>query len=255
MDISAIKTPGFSNNKQEILEDIAVLTGAEVISTAKGVSLKEVSLNSFGKASKVTITQEKTTIIAEGEKQAVKKRCEQIRRQMSTSDSQYERENLQYRLAKLAGGVGVIKVGASTETEMKEAKLRLEDALNSTRAAIEEGIVAGGGTTFVHLSKELRLWALDNLSEEEQLGALIISNALAEPLKRIVENCGDRGKVIVEEVKQQSNNIGYNALEEKMMDMYQARVIDPAKVLRSALQNSTSIATTILSTECLVVES
>ncbi|PSP09579.1 MAG: molecular chaperone GroEL, partial [Cyanobacteria bacterium SW_9_47_5] len=193
-------------------------------------------------------------LVAEGNDQAVQKRCEQIRRQIEASDSSYEQEKLQERLGKLSGGVAVIKVGAATETEMKDRKLRLEDAINATKAAVEEGIVPGGGTTLAHLAPQLQEWANSNLEGEELTGAQIVARALAAPLKRIAENAGENGAVIAERVKQKEFHVGFNAAEGEFMDLFSAGVVDPAKVTRSALQNAASIASMVLTTECIVVE-
>jgi chaperonin GroEL len=184
----------------------------------------------------------------------VKSRCDQIRRQIEESDSSYDKEKLQERLAKLSGGVAVIKVGAATETEMKDRKLRLEDAINATKAAVEEGIVPGGGTILAHLSPGLSDWAKSNLQGEELVGALIVTRALTAPLKRIAENAGQNGAVIAERVKEKPMNIGYNAATNEFVDMLEAGIVDPAKVTRSALQNAASIAAMVLTTECIVVD-
>jgi chaperonin GroEL len=200
------------------------------------------------------ITKDTTTIVAEGNEVAVKTRCEQIRRQIEESDSSFDKEKLQERLAKLAGGVAVIKVGAATETEMKDRKFRLEDAINATKAAVEEGIVPGGGTTYAHLAPELETWALANLKAEELTGALIVAKALLAPVKRIAENAGQNGAVIAERVKEKDFNTGYNAMTNQFEDMFAAGIVDPAKVTRSALQNAASIAGMILTTECIVVD-
>jgi len=183
----------------------------------------------------------------------VEQHCEQLRKQIKVTDDSYEKEQLQDRIAKLSGGVALIKVGASTETEMKDKKLRLEDAINATRAAVEEGIVPGGGTTFVHISESLRQWAKANLREDELIGALILSKAINSPLRRIVENAGKNSSIIIEQVENANFNIGYNAADDLYGDMYKLGIVDPAKVTRSALQNATSIAAMILTTECIVV--
>jgi chaperonin GroEL len=200
------------------------------------------------------MTKDTTTIVAEGNDVAVKTRCEQIRRQIEETDSSYDKEKLQERLAKLAGGVAVIKVGAATETEMKDRKLRLEDAINATKAAVEEGIVPGGGTTLAHLAPQLETWAKDTLQHEELTGALIVSRAISAPLKRIAENAGQNGAVIAERVKEKPFNVGYNAATGEFSDMFEAGIVDPAKVTRSALQNAASIAGMVLTTECIVVD-
>ncbi|MBM0742973.1 chaperonin GroEL [Phormidium sp. CLA17] len=254
LNVAAVKAPGFGDRRKSMLEDIAVLTGGQVITEDAGLKLDAVKLDSLGKARRITITKDNTTIVAEGNDGAVKARVEQIRRQMEETDSSYDKEKLQERLAKLAGGVAVIKVGAATETEMKDRKLRLEDAINATKAAVEEGIVPGGGTTLAHLSPELETWANDTLVGEELTGALIVSRALAAPLKRIAENAGQNGAVIAERVKEKSFNVGFNAATNEFVDMLEAGIVDPAKVTRSALQNAASIAGMVLTTECIVVD-
>jgi chaperonin GroEL len=208
----------------------------------------------LGKARRVTITKEHTTIVAEGNEKAVKARCEQIRRQMEETDSSYDKEKLQERLAKLAGGVAVVKVGAATETEMKDRKLRLEDAINATKAAVEEGIVPGGGTTLVHLAPQLENWAADNLQGEELIGAMIVTRALYAPLMRIAENAGQNGAIIAERIKEKEFNVGYDAASDRFVDMFEAGIVDPAKVTRAAVQNAASIAGMVLTTECIVVD-
>ncbi|MEL7522238.1 MAG: TCP-1/cpn60 chaperonin family protein, partial [Cyanobacteria bacterium J06553_1] len=193
-------------------------------------------------------------MVAEGNEAAVKSRCDQIRRQIEESESSYDQEKLQERLAKLSGGVAVVKVGAATETEMKDRKLRLEDAINATKAAVEEGIVPGGGTTLAHLSPGLTDWAQSNLEGEELLGAMIVTRALTAPLKRIAENAGQNGAVIAERVKEKDTTMGYNAATNEFVNMLEAGIVDPAKVTRSALQNAASIAAMVLTTECIVVD-
>ncbi len=254
LNVAAVKAPGFGDRRKAMLEDIAILTGGQLITEDAGLKLDSAKLDMLGKARRITITKDNTTIVAEGNDQAVKSRCEQIRRQMEESDSSYDKEKLQERLAKLAGGVAVIKVGAATETEMKDKKLRLEDAINATKAAVEEGIVPGGGTTLAHLTPQLETWANDNLKNEELTGALIVSRALAAPLKRIAENAGQNGAVIAERVKEKDFNVGFNAATNEFVDMFEAGIVDPAKVTRSALQNAASIAGMVLTTECIVVD-
>ncbi|MGH2412332.1 MAG: TCP-1/cpn60 chaperonin family protein, partial [Microcystaceae cyanobacterium] len=230
------------------------LTGGQVISEDAGLKLDNTKLEMLGKARRVTITKDNTTIVAEGNEAAVKARCEQIRRQLEETDSSYDKEKLQERLAKLAGGVAVLKVGAATETEMKDRKLRLEDAINATKAAVEEGIVPGGGTTLAHLAPQLEEWATQNLSNEELTGAIIVVRALPAPLKRIAENAGQNGAVIAERVKEKDFNVGYDAATNQFTDMIEAGIVDPAKVTRSALQNAASIAGMVLTTECIIVD-
>ncbi|WP_373542139.1 chaperonin GroEL [Chamaesiphon sp.] len=254
LNVAAVKAPGFGDRRKAMLEDIAVLTGGQMITEDAGLKLDATKLESLGQARRITITKDSTTIVAEGNEATVKSRCEQIRRQMEESDSSYDKEKLQERLAKLAGGVAVIKVGAATETEMKDRKLRLEDAINATKAAVEEGIVPGGGTTLAHLSPELEVWAQANLKDEELTGALIVTRALSAPLKRIAENAGQNGAIIAERVKEKSFDVGYNAATNEFVDMFEAGIVDPAKVTRSALQNAASIAAMILTTECIIVD-
>ncbi len=254
LNVAAVKAPGFGDRRKAMLEDIAVLTGGQLVTEDAGLKLDATKLESLGQARRITITKDSTTIVAEGNEATVKSRCEQIRRQMDESDSSYDKEKLQERLAKLAGGVAVIKVGAATETEMKDRKLRLEDAINATKAAVEEGIVPGGGTILAHLSPELEVWAQANLKDEELTGALIVTRALSAPLKRIAENAGQNGAIIAERVKEKSFDVGYNAATNEFVDMFAAGIVDPAKVTRSALQNAASIAAMILTTECIIVD-
>ena len=254
LNVTAVKAPGFGDRRKAMLEDIAVLTGGQLITEDAGLKLENTKLDMIGKARRITITKDSTTIVAEGNEAAVKSRCEQIRRQMDETESSYDKEKLQERLAKLAGGVAVIKVGAATETEMKDRKLRLEDAINATKAAVEEGIVPGGGTTLAHLTPQLEEWANASLKGEELTGALIVARALAAPLKRIAENAGLNGAVIAERVKEKPFNVGFNAATNEFVDMFEAGIVDPAKVTRSALQNAASIAGMVLTTECIVVD-
>ena len=254
LNVAAVKAPGFGDRRKAMLEDIAVLTGGQVISEDTGLKLDNVKVDMLGSARRITITKDTTTIVAEGNEKDVKARCEQIRRQMEETESSYDKEKLQERLAKLSGGVAVIKVGAATETEMKDRKLRLEDAINATKAAVEEGIVPGGGTTLAHLAPQLEDWAKANLSGEELLGAQIVTRALTAPLSRIAENAGFNGAVIVEQVKEKDFNIGYDAANNRFVDMFEAGIVDPAKVTRSGLQNAASIASMVLTTECIVVD-
>jgi chaperonin GroEL len=254
LNVAAVKSPGFGDRRKAMLEDIAVLTGGQLITEDAGLKLDTTKLEALGQARRITITKDSTTIVAEGNEAGVKSRCEQIRRQMEETESSYDKEKLQERLAKLAGGVAVIKVGAATETEMKDRKLRLEDAINATKAAVEEGIVPGGGTTLAHLAPELEVWAQANLKDEELTGALIVTRALSAPLKRIAENAGQNGAIIAERVKEKPFNVGYNAATNEFVDMFEAGIVDPAKVTRSALQNAASIAAMVLTTECIVVD-
>jgi len=254
LNVAAIKAPGFGDRRKAMLEDIAVLTGGQVITEDAGLKLESAKPEMLGKGRRVTITKDNTTIVAEGNDKDVKARCEQIRRQMEETESSYDKEKLQERLAKLSGGVAVVKVGAATETEMKDRKLRLEDAINATKAAVEEGIVPGGGTTLAHLAPDVEDWAKKNLSGEQLTGALIVARALPAPLKRIVQNAGQNGAVVAERVKEKDFNVGYDAAKNEYSDMFAAGIVDPAKVTRSALQNAASIAGMVLTTECIVVD-
>ena len=254
VNVVAIRAPGFGEQRKLMLEDMAILTNGTVITQDAGLSLDNIQLNLLGQARRVIVSKEITTIITDGTEHEVQIRCEQLRKQINVVDTAYEKEKLQDRIAKLSGGIAVIKVGAITETEMKDKKLRLEDAINATRAAVEEGIVPGGGATLVHLSENVLGWARNNLKEDELVGAIIISRAILAPLKRIAENAGINGPVIVEEVQQKSFEIGYNAADNTFVDMYSAGIVDPAKVTRSGLQNATSIASMILTTECIIVD-
>jgi chaperonin GroEL len=254
LNVAAVKAPGFGDRRKAMLEDIAVLTGGQLITEDAGLKLETTKLEQLGKARRVTITKDSTTLVAEGNEAQVKTRVDQIRRQMEETDSSYDKEKLQERLAKLAGGVAVIKVGAATETEMKDRKLRLEDAINATKAAVEEGIVPGGGTTLAHLAPQLEAWAADNLKGEELIGSQIVARSLTAPLKRIAENSGKNGAVIAEYVKSKDFNVGYNAAVDQYVDMFEAGIVDPAKVTRSALQNAASIAAMVLTTECIIVD-
>ncbi len=254
LSVVAVKAPGFGDRRKAMLEDIAILTGGEVISEERGLKLENARLDSFGSARRVTVTKDHTTIVAEGNEAAVKARCEQIRRQIEETDSTYDKEKLQERLAKLSGGVAVIKVGAATETEMKDRKLRLEDAINATKAAVEEGIVPGGGTTLAHLMPVVTEWAQANLSGDELVGANLVARALGAPLRRIAENAGQNGSIVLERVKEKPFTVGYDAQNDAYVDMFEAGIVDPAKVTRSALQNAASIASMVLTTEAIVVD-
>ena len=254
LNVAAVKAPGFGDRRKAMLEDIAVLTNGQLITEDAGLKLENAKLEMLGTARRITINKDTTTIVAEGNEVAVKARCEQIRKQMDETDSSYDKEKLQERLAKLSGGVAVVKVGAATETEMKDKKLRLEDAINATKAAVEEGIVPGGGTTLAHLAPALEEWASANLSGEELIGATIVASALTAPLKRIAENAGVNGSVVAEHVKNKPFNEGYNAATGEYVDMLAAGIVDPAKVTRSGLQNAASIAGMVLTTECIVAD-
>ena len=254
LNVAAVKAPGFGDRRKAMIEDMAVLTNGQLITEDQGLKLENAKLEMLGTARRVTINKDTTTIVAEGNEVAVKTRCEQIKKQMDETDSTYDKEKLQERLAKLAGGVAVVKVGAATETEMKDKKLRLEDAINATKAAVEEGIVPGGGTTLAHMAPALEEWAAANLSGEELIGANIVASALTAPLMRIAENAGVNGAVVAENVKSKSFNEGYNAANGEYFDMLAAGIVDPAKVTRSGLQNAASIAGMVLTTECIVAD-
>ncbi|MFM9086734.1 MAG: chaperonin GroEL, partial [Cyanobium sp.] len=227
LNVAAVKAPGFGDLRKAMLEDIAVLTNGQLITEDAGLKLENAKIDSLGTARRITINKDTTTIVAEGNEAAVKARVEQIRKQIDETDSSYDKEKLQERLAKLSGGVAVVKVGAATETEMKDKKLRLEDAINATKAAVEEGIVPGGGTTLAHLAPALEQWAASNLSGEELIGATIVASALTAPLKRIAENAGVNGSVVAEHVKNKPFNEGYNAATGEYVDMLAAGIVDP----------------------------
>lgn len=253
-NVVAVKAPGFGDRRKEMLQDIAVLTGGTVISEDLGLELQEVSIEQLGQAKSIKVQKENTVIVdGLGEKSDIESRIAQIKMQIEETTSDFDREKLQERLAKLAGGVAVIRVGAATETEMKESKLRLEDALAATRAAVEEGIIAGGGTAYIHASKEVAKLAED-LQGDEKTGAMIILKALEAPLYHIALNAGLEGAVIVNKVKELEEGKGFDALAEEYVDMVESGIVDPAKVTRSALQNATSIASTFLTTEAVVAD-
>ncbi|MDR3351202.1 MAG: chaperonin GroEL [Prevotellaceae bacterium] len=251
--IAAVKAPGFGDRRKEMLEDIAILTGGMVISEEKGLKLEGARMDMLGKAEKVTIDKENTTIVnGGGEKKNIDNRVAQIRKQIETTTSDYDREKLQERLAKLAGGVAVLYVGAATEVEMKEKKDRVEDALSATRAAVEEGIVPGGGVAYIRAIDALDKIKGDN--DDESTGILIVKRAIEEPLRQIVENAGVEGSIVVQKVKEGKADYGYNARTDKYEDLYKAGVIDPTKVTRIALENAASIAGMLLTTECVLVD-
>jgi|TARA_B110000971_G_scaffold221982_1_gene272189 chaperonin GroEL len=254
LNVVAVRAPGFGDRRKAILEDLAILTDGTVVTEDAGLSLQKMEIETLGKARRIIVGKESTTIISDANKEKVLQRCEQLRRQLETTDSSYEREKIQERLAKLSGGVAVIKVGAATETEMKDRKLRLEDAVNATKAAVEEGIVPGGGSTLVHISSELLEWSKENLKDDELLGALIVEKALSAPLRRIASNAGQNGAIITEKIKDSEFNVGYDASSNEFQDMYKVGIIDPAKVTRSTLQNAASIASMVLTTECIIVD-
>ena len=251
-NVVAVKAPGYGDRRKAMLEDIAILTGGQVISEELGLDLKETTLDQLGRAKSVKVQKENTVIVdGMGDKDAINGRVAQIKAQIEETTSEFDKEKLQERLAKLAGGVAVIRVGAATETEMKEAKLRMEDALSAARAAVEEGIVAGGGSAYIHASKQVAKLA-DELEGDEKTGVNIILKALEAPLFHISANAGLEGSVIINKVREQEPGIGFDAYNEEYVDMVKAGILDPAKVTRSALQNSTSVASTLLTTESVV---
>jgi len=264
LGVAAVKAPGFGDRRKAMLEDIGILTGAKVINEELGIKLENVMLEELGNARKVTIDKDTTTIIdGGGDPKDLQARVKTLKAQIEDSTSDYDREKLQERLAKLVGGVAIIRVGAATETELKEKKARVEDAMHATRAAVEEGIVPGGGVVLIRAAKVLdkfKPFGANNEDEvagdpDEQIGVNIVKRALEEPLRQIVANAGKEGSVIVERVRSEKNpNIGYNVMTEKFEDLIAAGVIDPAKVTRSALQNAASIAGLMLTTEALISE-
>ncbi|MBQ7247882.1 MAG: chaperonin GroEL [Lachnospiraceae bacterium] len=251
-NVVAVKAPGYGDRRKEMLQDIAILTGGQVISEQLGLELKDTTLAMLGRAKSVKVTKENTVIVdGAGEAKAIADRVAQIKAQMAETTSDYDREKYQERLAKLAGGVAVIRVGAATETEMKEAKLRMEDALAATRAAAEEGIVCGGGAAYIHAAKKVAKFA-ETLTGDEKTGAEIVLKALEAPMTTIAANAGLEGAVIVNKVKESKEGVGFDAYKEEYVDMVEAGILDPAKVTRSALQNATSVASTLLTTESVV---
>ena len=251
-NVVAVKAPGYGDRRKEMLQDIAILTGGQVISEELGMDLKEATMDQLGRAKSVKVQKESTVIVDGcGEKQAIADRVAQIKKGIEETTSEFDKEKLQERLAKLAGGVAVIRVGAATETEMKEAKLRMEDALNATRAAVEEGIISGGGSAYIHASKEVATLA-ETLEGDEKTGANIILKALEAPLFHIATNAGLEGAVIINKVRESETGYGFDAYKEEYVDMVKEGILDPAKVTRSALQNATSVASTLLTTESVV---
>lgn len=251
-NVVAVKAPGYGDRRKEMLQDIAILTGGQVISEELGFDLKETTMDQLGRAKSVKVQKENTVIVDGcGDKNAIEDRVAQIKKALEETTSEFDKEKLQERLAKLAGGVAVIRVGAATETEMKEAKLRMEDALNATRAAVEEGIIGGGGSAYIHASKEVKKFA-DELEGDEKTGANIILKALEAPLYQIAKNAGLEGAVIVNKVRESEPRTGFDAYNEKYVNMVEQGILDPAKVTRSALQNATSVASTLLTTESVV---
>ena len=249
---AAVKAPGFGDRRKAMLEDIAILTGGQVISEDMGRKLDSATLDDLGQAHQVRITKDNTTIVdGAGDKDAIRHRVEQIKEQLKETTSQFDKDKLQERLAKLSGGIAVIEVGAATEVEMKDKRLRIEDALNATRAAVEEGIISGGGSAYIHASKKVAAMAA-NLEGDEKTGANIILKALEAPLTTIAYNAGLEGAVIINKVRESDEGVGFNALTEEYVDMVKAGIVDPAKVTRSALQNATSVASTLLTTESVV---
>ena len=251
-NVVAVKAPGYGDRRKAMLEDIAILTGGTVISSDLGYELKDTTMEMLGRAKSVKIQKENTVIVdGEGDKEAIQSRIAQIKNQVEETTSEFDKEKLQERLAKLAGGVAVIRVGAATETEMKEAKLRLEDALAATRAAVEEGIICGGGSAYIHASKNVIKLA-ETLEGDEKTGAAIVLKALESPVYHIVANAGLEGSVIINKIKESEVGMGFDALKEEYVDMVDAGILDPTKVTRSALQNATSVASTLLTTESVV---
>jgi len=253
LKIIAVKAPGFGDRRKEMLEDIAILTGGQVISEEKGYKLEDADITYLGKADKITVDKENTTIVSgQGSKESIQGRISQIKAQIEASTSDYDKEKLQERLAKLAGGVAVIKVGAASEVEMKEKKDRFDDALHATRAAVEEGIVPGGGVAYLRCLDSLS--NVDSYNEDEKVGVDIIRRALEEPLRLIVQNCGLEGAVYVQKVKEGKEDFGFNAYTEQFENLFESGVIDPTKVTRVALENAASVAGMLLTTECIVAE-
>ena len=251
-NVVAVKAPGYGDRRKAMLEDIAILTGGTVISSELGYELKDTTMDMLGRAKSVKVQKENTVIVdGEGDKDAIQSRIAQIKKQIEETTSEFDKEKLQERLAKLAGGVAVIRVGAATETEMKEAKLRLEDALAATRAAVEEGIICGGGSAYIHASKKVAKLA-ETLEGDEKTGASIVLKALEAPLYHIAANAGLEGSVIINKVRESEVGVGFDALKEEYVNMVEAGILDPAKVTRSALQNATSVASTLLTTESVV---
>ena len=251
-NVVAVKAPGYGDRRKAMLEDIAILTGGQVISDELGLDLKETTLDQLGRAKSIKVTKDDTIIVdGAGKTKDIKARTEQIKKQIETTTSDFDKEKLQERLAKLSGGVAVIRVGAATETEMKEAKLRMEDALNATRAAVEEGVIAGGGSAYIHASKQVAK-LVDTLDGDVKTGAKIILKALEAPLNHIAANAGLEGSVIINKVRESKAGTGFDALNEQYVDMVSAGILDPVKVTRSALQNACSVASTLLTTESVV---
>jgi chaperonin GroEL len=253
LKVAAVKAPGFGDRRKELLEDIAILTGGTVISEDKGLRMDAATIDMLGSADKVTISKDNTTIVdGAGSAEAIEARVTQIRNQMESTTSDYDREKLQERLAKLAGGVAVLYVGAATEVEMKEKKDRVDDALAATRAAIEEGIIPGGGVAYIRAAAAIADLKGDN--DDETTGIAIVRRAIEEPLRQIVANAGGEGSVVVNKIKEGEGSFGYNARADRYEDMFEAGIIDPTKVARVALENAASIASMFLTTECVLAE-
>lgn len=252
--VVAVKAPGYGDNRKEQLKDIAALTGGQAILDELGMNLEDVTVDMLGRAKSVKVTKDSTTIVdGEGSKEEITERTEMLKRQAAETTSDYDKEKLMERVARMSGGVAVIRIGAATETEMKEAKYRMEDALNATRAAVEEGIISGGGSAYVHAQKDLEK-VLSDLSGDERTGAAIVEKALEAPLRAIVENAGLEGAVVISKVKEKEAGIGFDAISEEYVDMLKAGIIDPVKVTKSALTNAVSIAATLLTTEAAVAD-
>jgi chaperonin GroEL len=253
--VSAVKAPGFGDRRKAMLQDIAVLTGGTVISEEVGLSLEKASLDDLGTAKRVVISKENTTIVGgAGKPKEIKARVEQIRQQIEETTSDYDKEKLQERMAKLAGGVAVIKIGAATEVEMKEKKARVEDALHATRAAVEEGVVAGGGVALVRVAQALRKNGVESANPDQEVGVKIALRAMEEPLRQIVKNAGEEPSVVLNKVAEGKGNFGYNAQTEEYGDLVKMGILDPTKVARTALQNAASIAGLMITTEAMIAE-
>jgi chaperonin GroEL len=253
LKIAAVKAPGFGDRRKEMLQDIAVLTGGMVISEERGFTLENATLDMLGKAEKVVVTKDNTTVVnGAGSAEAISERADLIRKQIETSNSEYDREKLQERLGKLAGGVAVLYVGAATEVEMKEKKDRVEDALSATRAAVEEGIVPGGGVAYIRAAQAIA--DLKGSNDDETTGIHIVARAIEEPLRQIAANAGVEGSVIINKIREGKGDFGYNARTDEYVDMFEAGVIDPTKVSRVALENAASVAGMFLTTECAIVD-
>ncbi|MDO4305536.1 MAG: chaperonin GroEL [Eubacteriales bacterium] len=254
LDVVAVKAPGYGDNRKAMLEDIAILTGGQAVLDDLGMQIKDVTMNMLGRADSVKVTKDKTVIVGgQGRKEDIEERVNSIKRQAAETSSDYDREKYMDRIAKLSGGVAVIRIGAATETEMKEAKYRLEDALNATKAAVEEGIIAGGGSAYIHAQKNLAK-VIEKLDGDEKTGAQIVEKALEAPLRAIVENAGLEGAVVINKVKESNVGVGFDASEEIYIDMVEAGIIDPVKVTRSALSHAVSVASTLLTTESAVAD-